>query len=73
MVVPFPGVEAACEATIATIQMGLPVARIELVNNLQMRAINQYSKLNYPEQPCLFLEFHGTDSGVQEQADFLAK
>ena len=48
-VCPFPSVEAACSAVIATIQMGIPVARIELVNALQMRAMIAYSKLDYPE------------------------
>ncbi len=67
-VCPFPSVEQACEAVIATIQMGIPVARIELVNALQMRAMIAYSKLDYPESPCLFLEFHGSDAGVAEQA-----
>jgi D-lactate dehydrogenase (cytochrome) len=64
----FPSIEAACQTVIATIQMGIPVARIELVNALSMRSINQYSKLDYAESPCLFLEFHGTESGVAEQA-----
>ncbi len=68
-VCPFPSVEQACEAVIATIQMGIPVARIELVNALQMRAIKTYSKLDYPESPCLFVEFHGSDAGVAEQAE----
>lgn len=68
-VCPFPSVEAACNAVIMTIQMGIPVARIELVNQLQMRAMIAYSKLNYPESPCLFLEFHGSESGVAEQAE----
>ncbi len=68
-VCPFPSVEAACNAVIATIQMGVPVARIELINGLGMRALNNYSKLSYPEQPCLFVEFHGTDAGVREQAE----
>jgi len=68
-VCPFPSVEAACEAVIATIQMGIPVARIELVNALQMRAMINYSKLDYPESPCLFVEFHGSDAGVAEQAE----
>jgi len=67
-VCPFPSVEAACNAVIMTIQMGIPVARIELVNTLGMRAINLHSKLDYPESPCLFLEFHGTEAGVEEQA-----
>jgi len=68
-VCPFPDVEKACEAVIATIQMGIPVARIELVNALQMRAMINYSKLDYPESPCLFLEFHGSDASVKEQAE----
>ena len=59
----------ACNAVIATIQMGIPVARIELVNALQMRAMIQHSKLDYPESPCLFVEFHGSDAGVKEQAE----
>ncbi|MEO1380335.1 MAG: FAD-linked oxidase C-terminal domain-containing protein [Pseudomonadota bacterium] len=68
-VCPFPTLDAAVHAVILTIQMGLPVARIELVNALQMKAMNAYSKLDYPESPCLFLEFHGTDAGVAEQAE----
>jgi D-lactate dehydrogenase (cytochrome) len=72
-VCPFPSVEAACNAVIMTIQMGIPVARMELVNTLGMRAINLYSKLDYPEGPCLFLEFHGTEAGVQEQAEMFGE
>ena len=68
-VCPFPSVEDACKAVITTIQMGIPVARIELVNALQMRAMKNYSKLDYPESPCLFVEFHGSDAGVKEQAE----
>jgi len=72
-VCPFPTVEQACEAVIATIQMGIPVARIELVNALQMRAIKNYSHLDYPESPCLFIEFHGSDAGVAEQAEIFGE
>lgn len=68
-VCPFPTVEAACQAVIATIQMGIPVARIELVNRLQMRAVISYSRLDYPALPSLFLEFHGSESSVVEQAE----
>ncbi len=67
-VCPFPSVEAACKATIMTIQSGIPVARIELFDALQVRAANLYSKLNLPETPMLFLEFHGTEAGVAEQS-----
>lgn len=68
-VCPFASVDEACQAVIATIQMGIPVARIEFINTLGMRALNSYSKLAYPAGPCLFLEFHGTDAGVKEQAE----
>jgi D-lactate dehydrogenase (cytochrome) len=65
---PFPSVEAACNATIMTIQSGIPVARIELLDALQVRACNAYSKLSLPEQPMLFVEFHGTTQGAAEQS-----
>jgi D-lactate dehydrogenase (cytochrome) len=65
---PFPSVEAACNATILTIQSGIPVARIELMDPVQVRACNLYSKLTLPETPMLFLEFHGTEGGVAEQS-----
>ncbi|MBX3580577.1 MAG: FAD-binding protein [Rhizobiaceae bacterium] len=68
-VCPFPTLEQASEAVIGTIQMGIPVARIELVNALQMRAFKNYSKIDYPESPCLFVEFHGSDASVAEQAE----
>ncbi len=64
----FPSVAAACNATIATIQSGIPVARIELLDALQVRACNQHSNLSLPEAPCLFVEFHGSDAGVAEQS-----
>jgi D-lactate dehydrogenase (cytochrome) len=66
---PFPTVEAACNATIATIQSGIPVARIELLDALQVKATNIYSKLSLPETPMLFVEFHGSQSGVAEQSE----
>jgi len=72
-VCPFPSVEAACRAVIMTIQMGVPVARIELINGIGMRSLNNYAKLSYPEGPCLFLEFHGTEAGVKEQAQMFGE
>ena len=66
-VCPFPSVEAACNATILTIQSGIPVARIELLDALQVCACNAYSKLALPEQPMLFVEFHGSEASVAEQ------
>lgn len=68
-VCPFPTLDAAVEAVIYTIQMGLPVARIELVNALQMQAMIDYSGLDFEPTPCLFLEFHGSETGVAEQAE----
>ena len=67
-VCPFPSVEAACNATIVTIQSAIPVARIELLDELQVRATNLYSKLTLPEVPMLFVEFHGSEAGVAEQS-----
>lgn len=64
----FPSVDAACKTTIATIQSGIPVARIELLDALQVKACNAYSKLNLKETPTLFVEFHGSDASVAEQA-----
>ena len=72
-VCPFPSVEAACNATILTIQSGIPVARIELLDELQVKACNAYSKLSLPEQPMLFVEFHGSEAGVAEQSATLRR
>jgi D-lactate dehydrogenase (cytochrome) len=66
---PFPSVEAACNAAIMTIQSGIPVARIELLDELQVKATNLYSKLTLPEVPMLFVEFHGSQAGVAEQSE----
>jgi len=68
-VCPFPSVEACCNATIHTIQSGIPVARIELLDALQVKAVNMHSKLGLPETPLLFLEFHGTEASVAEQSE----
>ncbi|MCE8006334.1 FAD-linked oxidase C-terminal domain-containing protein [Aestuariivita sp.] len=65
----FPSVDAACQATMMAIQYGLPVARIELLDVLSVRAINTYSKLDLPEEPLLLLEFHGSEASVAEQAE----
>jgi D-lactate dehydrogenase (cytochrome) len=64
----FPSVEAAVNTVIKTIQAGVPVARIELADATQMDAINKYSQLNLPVAPTLWLEFHGTEASVAEQA-----
>jgi len=66
---PFPSVEACCNTAIQTIQSGIPVARIELLDALQVRACNLHAKLGLPETPMLFLEFHGTQASVAEQSE----
>ena len=65
----FPSIKAACQAVIQTIQYGIPVARIELLDELQIKACNAYSGLSLPSTPLLLLEFHGTEQSVAEQAD----
>jgi len=69
----FASIEAAVSAVIQTIQAGVPVARIELANAMQMDAINKYSKLDLPVTPTLWLEFHGTEASVAEQAETVQK
>jgi D-lactate dehydrogenase (cytochrome) len=68
-VCPFETLKGACETVIATIQSGIPVARIELLDEVQVRACNAYSKLSLKETPTLFVEFHGSPAGVREQAE----
>ena len=63
----FPSIKAACDATIAAIQLGVPLARVELLDEVQVRACNRHSKLALPEKPLLLLEFHGSQAGVEEQ------
>ena len=68
-VCPFPSVAAACNAAILAIQSGIPVARVELLDALQVKACNAYSKLTLPETPVLFVEFHGSEANVKEQSE----
>ena len=66
-VCPFPSVKAAVDTTVMTIQAGIPIARVELLDSLQMDAVNKYAKLDYKVAPTLLFEFHGTKAGVEEQ------
>ncbi len=68
----FESVDQAVATVIETIQSGIPVARIELMDAAMVRACNAYSKLTLQEQPMLFLEFHGTSASVQEQSQRVA-
>jgi D-lactate dehydrogenase (cytochrome) len=65
----FDDVDGAVNTAIQTIQCGIPIARVELLDAAQMRAINQYSRTSFPEKVTLFLEFHGSDASVKEQAE----
>jgi D-lactate dehydrogenase (cytochrome) len=64
----FPDIAGAVNTVIQTLQSGIPIARSEALCATTMKAINAYSKTGYREQPTLFLEFHGTQAGVEEQA-----
>src|SRR6266851_60038 len=66
-VCPFPSVAAAVDTVVATIQAGVPIARIELLDEFAMASVAAYSKLDYAAVPTLFFEFHGTQAGVAEQ------
>jgi len=66
-VAPFASLEGACRATTAAMQLGLGLARIELLDALQIEAVNAHSKLSLQETPTLFLEFHGTLEATREQ------
>jgi D-lactate dehydrogenase (cytochrome) len=64
----FPDVGSACMAAIQTMQYGIPIARIELMDAVQVAACNAYSKLSLKEEPTLFVEFHGSQSSTAEQS-----
>ncbi|MFC2947370.1 FAD-binding oxidoreductase [Virgibacillus sediminis] len=66
----FPSVDQAVEAVTAVLQAGVPVARIEIVDEPSMKQVNNYSELNYQEVPTLFMEFHGNEAGLSQDVDF---
>ena len=65
----FPSIDAAVQTTIQIIQMGVPIARCELLDANAIRAVNLHSKLGLREAPMLLMEFHGSEAGVKEQAE----
>jgi len=64
----FPSIEAAVRTTIQVIQLGVPIARVELIDHNSVRMVNAHSKLALREEPLLLMEFHGSPTGVKEQA-----
>ena len=64
----FPSIDAAVHTTIQVIQMGVPIARCELLDANSVRAVNRHDKLSLREQPMLLMEFHGSTASVAEQA-----
>ena len=67
----FPSIEAAVRTTIQTIQIGVPIARVELIDHHTVRMVNAHSKLNLREEPMLLMEFHGSPASVKEQAEMV--
>ena len=65
----FPSIEAAVRTVIQTIQLGVPIARVELIDANSVRMVNAYSKTTLREEPMLLMEFHGSPAGVKEQAE----
>ncbi len=65
----FPSIEAAVRSVIQVIQLGVPIARVELIDHNTVRMVNAHSKLTLREEPMLLMEFHGSPAGVQEQAE----
>jgi D-lactate dehydrogenase (cytochrome) len=67
----FPSIEAAVRTTIQIIQLGVPIARVELIDHNTVRMVNAHSKLGLREEPLLLMEFHGSPPGVKEQAELV--
>ena len=67
----FETLEGAVDTVVQSIQCGVPLARVEILDNVQMRAVNMWSKLEYPEKTTLFFEFHGSTASVEEQVEMV--
>jgi len=70
-VCPFDSLEGAVDTVVETIQMGVPIARIELIDPLMIDMLNRFSDLDYPVKPTLFMEFHGSPNAVEEQVQLV--
>jgi len=67
----FPSIESAVRTTIAVIQLGVPIARVELIDRHTVRMVNQHDRLGLREEPMLLMEFHGSPASVREQAELV--
>jgi D-lactate dehydrogenase (cytochrome) len=65
----FDTLPGAVDTVVQSIQLGVPLARVEILDDVQMKAVNAWSKLDYPEKTTLFFEFHGSERSVQEQVE----
>ncbi|MBU8905127.1 FAD-binding protein [Desertibacillus haloalkaliphilus] len=66
----FPTIHAAVDAVVGILSAGIPIARVELVDARSIKQVNQHSQTAYAEQPTLFLEFHGNESGLKQDVEF---
>jgi D-lactate dehydrogenase (cytochrome) len=67
----FPSVQDAVSAVVGILQAGIPVARVELVDEPSMKQVNLFNDTNYKEQPTLFMEFHGNEAGLKQDVEFM--
>src|SRR5580700_4179088 len=65
----FASLAGAVDTVVQAIQLGVPMARIEILDDVQMRAVNRWSRLDYPEVTTLFFEFHGSERSEAEQVE----
>ncbi len=72
-VAPFKDLQSAVDATVAIMQSGLPVARIEFLDEKMIDACNRFSKMNLDIAPTLFLEFHGSNNNIEAQGQLAGK
>ncbi|TDL30788.1 FAD-binding protein [Jeotgalibacillus sp. S-D1] len=67
----FPSVENAVQAVVSLLQSGIPIARVELLDEISLKQLNIHQKMSYPEIPTLFMEFHGNEAGLAEDVEFM--
>ncbi|MFC4355226.1 FAD-binding oxidoreductase [Chryseomicrobium palamuruense] len=67
----FPSVENAVQAVVSLLQSGIPIARVELLDEISLKQLNHHQKTAYPEIPTLFMEFHGNEAGLAQDVEFM--